>query len=120
MSRSINGSCLCGSVRFRLDAPIRDVVACHCTQCRKTSGHHAAFTAVPKEALTLLSDEGLTWYRSSDTARRGFCSTCGSNLFWDPDQEPHISIAAGTIDGPTGKEIAKHLFTDTKGDYYEI
>ncbi len=56
------------------------------------------------------------WYQSSRTVRRGFC---GSNLFWDGPGE-HLSIFAGTLDGPTGLGMAGHIFCADKGDYYEI
>lgn len=52
-SQSHTGSCLCGAVAYALDGPLRDVVACHCAMCRKTHGHFAAYTAVPKAALEL-------------------------------------------------------------------
>jgi hypothetical protein len=55
--------------------------------------------------------------------RRGFCSTCGSTLFFDPiDKTKHdwMGVAMGAIDSPTGSKIALHIFTAEKGDYYEI
>ena len=60
----------------------------------------------------------MTWFQSSDTARRGFCGRCGSNLFWDGAGES-LSIFAGSIDGATGLQIAGHIFCDFKGDYYD-
>lgn len=113
-----HGSCQCGAVAFQVDLPLRDVVACHCTSCRKQSGHYWAASSVPKTAFRLTRDEGLAWYATSDTARRGFCRQCGSFLFWDPADEDRISFAAGAIDGPTGLSIAKHIYTDEAGDYY--
>jgi hypothetical protein len=61
----------------------------------------------------------VTWYVSSRDARRGFCGTCGSNLFWDGPGS-HLSIFAGTLDGPTGLTLAGHIFCADKGDYYDI
>ena len=61
----------------------------------------------------------VTWYQSSDTARRGFCGICGSNLFWDGEGE-NLSIFAGAIDGLTGLRIAGHIFCADKGDYYDL
>ena len=61
----------------------------------------------------------MTWYRSSDTARRGFCGTCGSNLFWD-GAGSHLSIFAGTLEGATGLRLAGHIFCADKGDYYDL
>jgi hypothetical protein len=114
------GGCLCGAVRYRASGPLRDIVACHCSQCRRTSGHHAAMTSIPESQLTLTSSEGLQWYRSSDTAERGFCSRCGSNLLWRPLGQDRIAIAAGSLDMPTGLALAEHIFVADKGDYYEI
>ena len=114
----VQGSCLCGAVAFEAAGPLRDVVACHCTQCRKTSGHFWAATSVPMERFDLTRDEGLAWFRSSPQAERGHCRRCGSTLFWKHDAEDRISIGAGAIDGPTGLTTAKHIFMDDAGDYY--
>jgi hypothetical protein len=88
--------------------------------CRRTSGHFAAFTATRPEALVLIESEGLRWYRSSATARRGFCEICGSSLFWEPTSGDRVSIAAGTLDLPTGLETVVHVFVEDASDYYEI
>ena len=114
------GGCLCGAVRYEVRGPLRPVVDCHCTMCRRSSGHFAAFTATRPEDLVLTESEGLRWYRSSETARRGFCEDCGSNLFWEPASGERVSIAAGTLDLPTGLETAIHVFVEDSGDYYEI
>lgn len=116
-AHSAQGGCLCGAVTFRVSGPLRPVIACHCRQCRKTSGHHVAATSALREDVAITGD--VTWYRSSDTARRGFCGTCGSNLFWD-GPGTHLSIFAGTIDAPTGLQLAAHIFCADKGDYYDI
>lgn len=114
----LTGGCLCGAIRFRITGPLRPVIACHCTQCRKTSGHHVAATSAARQDIKVTGTP--VWYGSSDRARRGFCGTCGSNLFWDSEGDPRLSIFAGTIDGETGLQIAGHIFTDDKGDYYSI
>jgi len=115
MSKS--GGCLCGAVTYRVNGPLRPVIACHCAQCRKSSGHHVAATSVARSDIGISGD--VTWYQSSDTARRGFCSACGSNLFWD-GAGANLSIFAGTLDGPTGLTMAGHIYCADKGDYYEI
>lgn len=111
------GGCLCGAVRYRAKGPLRPVIACHCTQCRKTSGHHVAATSAPREDVEIAGH--VTWYGSSDRARRGFCRVCGSNLFWDGPGS-HLSIFAGSLDGPTGLRLAGHIFCADKGDYYDV
>lgn len=114
------GSCLCGSVRYRVTGPMRPVVTCHCGQCRKQSGHYVAATNCDTSRLELLSSEGLKWYRSSDFAERGFCENCGSSLFWRADGRGTTSIMAGTLDGETGLATVGHIMVAHKSDYYEI
>ncbi len=115
----MKGSCLCGAVRFEADPPLRDAIACHCSQCRKTSGHFWVATSVPHDRFRLTKDEGLRWFKSSDAASRGFCDVCGSSLFWQPVGEDRISIATGAFDGATGLQISEHIYTEDKGDYYD-
>jgi hypothetical protein len=115
------GSCLCGETAFEVDGPLRDAVACHCTQCRKQTGHYLSATSAAIADFRLVKDSHVRWFRSSATARRAFCEQCGSTLFWQADSHPHrISIAAGSIDGPTGIVTEGHIFCADKGDYYVI
>jgi hypothetical protein len=116
----VAGSCLCGQVSFELSGELRPVIYCHCQQCRKTSGHFVAATAVKHENLKITSDASLAWYRSSATAERGFCSNCGSSLFWRPDHGDYMSVMAGALESPTGTEGGEHIFTADAGDYYAI
>lgn len=114
------GSCLCGAVRFEVAGDLPPGDACHCTQCRRQSGHYWASTDVPRTALALEGEDKLTWFQSSERVRRGFCSICGSALFWAPIGREKIAIALGAFDSPTGTHLEKHIFVADKGDYYEI
>ena len=120
MSRRHSGSCLCGAVTFEVQGPLPDPVACHCRMCRKISGHVEAATDVPKTALTLTSERGLAWFKSSEKVRRGFCNVCGSTLFFDAVFHDWIGVSMGAFDGPTGTTLARHIFVADKGDYYQI
>jgi hypothetical protein len=116
------GRCLCGGVRYEVTGPLRNVIACHCSQCRRTSGHFVAASQAPTAAIKLVNAETLTWYESSPEAKRGFCNRCGGNLFWretGPDKK-NTSIMAGTLDTPTGLRITEHIFVEDKSDYYSI
>ena len=112
-----SGGCLCGAVRYSVAGQLRPVIACHCVQCRKTSGHFVAATSAPRETVAIKG--AVRWFQSSPAARRGFCPTCGSSLFWD-GPGANLSIHAGTLDSPTGLALAGHIFCADKGDYYEI
>jgi len=116
----VTGGCLCGGVRFSVSGPLRDVIVCHCRMCRKAHGHIGAYTAVPKDALMFAEARWLQWYRSSAVARRGFCGACGSTLFWDADRRDTISIAAGTLDAPTGLHTTLQIHVASAGDYYDV
>ena len=121
MTEHLNGRCLCGAVKFRLTAPYRDVTLCHCRQCARWTGHAVATTSVPLDRFTYLQGEdNLGWYSASDIAQRGFCKTCGSTLFWRPNDETRISVSAGSLDPPTGLTIGKHIFIADKSDYFAI
>jgi hypothetical protein len=114
------GGCLCGAIRYRIRGALRGIIACHCSQCRRTSGHHAAMTSAPLGKVEWTSSERLLWYKSSDTAERGFCGACGGNLFWRQFGHGDISITAGTLDTPTHLAIEQHIFVADKSDYYAI
>ncbi len=115
-----SGGCLCGAVRYVIHGPLRDVIACHCSQCRRTSGHYFAATSAATSAVTLLIHDGLRWYRSSEAAERGFCGVCGANLFWRQNGSDSVSITAGTLDTPTHLRLAEHIFVADKSDYYKL
>jgi hypothetical protein len=114
------GGCLCGGVRYQVRGPLRPIVACHCTQCRRMTGHFLAATAARSPDLVIEPSDALRWFRASPSAARGFCATCGSTLFWRADGRDYVSIAAGSIDGPTGLKVVQHIHTADKGDYYSL
>ncbi|RFB76403.1 GFA family protein [Methylovirgula sp. 4M-Z18] len=116
------GGCLCGSVRYVVRGPLRDVWACHCPWCRRLHSHYAAYSACETANLEIIhrGPGKLRWYRSSPAVRHGFCSKCGTQIFWDGRGKNHMSIAASTINEPTGLRLTKHLCVQLKGDYYEI
>jgi len=114
------GSCLCGAVTFEVSAPLAPADACHCSQCRKQTGHYFASTNVTREALTIRGADKIAWYRSSEKVRRGFCPVCGSVLFWDPLERDWTSVAMGAFEAPTGTRLEMHIHVADKGDYYDI
>lgn len=119
----LKGACLCGAVNFDIAGELtHEPDACHCTQCRKQTGHYFVSVNVKRSAFTLRGEESLRWYRASADVRRGFCAVCGSTLLWDPDTGGHdfIAVAMGALEKPTGTRLAKHIFVADKGDYYDI
>jgi hypothetical protein len=70
--------------------------------------------------LTIRGADHLTWFRSSSKVQRGFCSRCGSSLFWDPIERAFIGVAMGAFDTPTATKLRIHIHVASKGDYYDI
>ncbi len=121
MSSKASGSCNCGGVKYTVDGPMREIVACHCSQCRKQSGHFYAATNAANSDLTIEDSGTLKWYAASDIAKRGFCGTCGSVLFWKPNDGDYTSIMAGTLEGDAGcLKLDRLIFVADKGAYYDI
>lgn len=114
------GACLCGAVSFEVKGQSKPIIFCHCSQCRKQTGHYYAATNVALEDIDLRGADSITWYRASDTAARGFCRTCGSALFWRGDGLGYMSILAGAFETPTGLEPGYHIYCADKGDYYDL
>ena len=114
------GGCHCGAVRFTVDGALRDVIYCHCTQCRRQTGHFVAATRCADTALDIEGGDNLTWYAASDVAERGFCRICGSLLFWKANGSDKTSIMAGSFDLPSGLTASHHIYAADKGDYYTL
>ena len=110
------GRCLCGAVTFTGRWGGDPLRACHCSQCRRWSGHVWAAA----QAVDLTIGGGVKWFRSSAEAERGFCPDCGSSLFWRRQGHGGIEVAPGAVDNPTGLRMAGHIYVADKGDYYDI
>ena len=120
MEQHHKGSCLCGAITFEVTGALPPPDACHCTKCRKHTGHYSVGTDVPRDAITIHGADRITWYHSSEKIRRGFCSTCGSSLFFDMLHKDRFGIAMGAFDTPTQTKLYIHIFVADKGDYYDI
>jgi hypothetical protein len=114
------GHCACGAVRFKIRGALRDILYCHCTQCRRQTGHFLASTAAEDVNIEIEGSEHLSWFQSSPEAKRGFCSICGSGLFWKNTSKSYTSILAGAFDEPNDLTAKAHIYVAHKGGYYEI
>jgi len=101
----LTGGCLCGGVRFRVDAPLVVATYCHCTRCQRRTGTAASAQArIQPGSLTVTQGEELIrTYAPPDGFPKLFCGTCGSAL-WSrsPDDPDIISIRLGAFDGDPG------------------
>ena len=119
-TKDVSGGCYCGKVRYRAKLVSSEITECHCSQCRKQSGHRYATTGTKSGDVEIEGAENITWFRASSSAERGFCSACGSHLFWRSSTNDEMAILAASIDEPTGLRLVGHIFVEDKADYYKI
>jgi len=117
---NLTGGCYCGKVRYRARDVAKEVTECHCSQCRRQSGHRYAVVDARAGDVEIEGGDHITWFHASPAAKRGFCSVCGSHLFWWSLEDDDVGILAASVDEPTGLELVGHIFVRDKGDYYEI
>ncbi len=121
----IMGGCLCGAVRYESTQPPITGGYCHCNMCRKAYG--SLFTAMIKfhrNHFRFIKGEA-DYHRSSDLARRGFCSDCKSPLVFAYDDQSTLFVLGGTLDYPGNwpfdtKGWWGHAFVEDKVSWYEI
>jgi len=113
-------NCLCGGVKIKTKGKLRHVINCHCSQCLKTHGNYAAYTACSEDEISFLNKQTLQWYHSSKIAKRGFCSRCGASIFYKLLKSKNISIAAGMFHNPTKLKTQSNIYTKNKSDYYKL
>lgn len=120
MARKIHGQCLCGGVAFDVIAEDK-LDVCHCKMCQRWTGSVFIDLGVEDRDITFTADETLTWYDSSEWAKRGFCNRCGSSLFYRMKEDgAKWAVLAGTLDLPDGMHIHEEIFIDEKPDYYDL
>lgn len=117
------GSCMCGGVRYELDAALDSVVFCHCSRCRKVTGSaFAAVAPIPSDRLRLLQGrELLAEYESSPGVFRVFCRTCASPLYSRrPAQPETLRLRIGGLDTELGTPARAHIFVGSKAGWDAI
>ena len=120
-TRTLSGSCLCGSVRYTIAASMGLAEHCHCSMCRKA--HGAAFStnaAVPTDSLQIEGREHLSEYASSPRRLKQFCATCGSQLFIRRLNAPEWTVVTlGSLDDDPCVRPTRHVFVGSKAAWYD-
>ena len=116
------GSCLCGSVKYKVDGDIGDPGFCHCTMCQKQHGApFGPYSAVEWSAFTVTAGEDcIKGYRSSENVTRTFCRECGSTLQFIRDNHKSFGLAVATLDTPLHKTPDIQIYTDNKAPWWTL
>ena len=115
----IAGGCLCGAIRYTVDAPVTALRACHCINCQKHTGTGGSVNAVvPTDKFRITKgqtkkyDDSAT--QSGRTLSRHFCPNCGSPIYSHRNPNPgFVVVRVGTLDDPGNVKITAHIWTST-------
>lgn len=116
MAEPVTGSCLCGAIRFRLDAPVKELRACHCRNCQKASGAGGSVNAVaPSAAFRITQGTPKRYSARADSGRllhRFFCGDCGSPIYSQRETAPEtVVVRAGAFDNAGDMKIVANIWT---------
>lgn len=117
----IDGSCLCGNVKYSISGNIGNIEHCHCRTCRKA--HASAFSsvaAVRDADFKITGGEWLSSYESSKGKIRYFCSTCGTQIYAKREGAPNIILRLGSLDTDQKLNEKKHIWVSQKASWYKI
>jgi len=119
---AIQGSCLCGTVRYEVGGPLTLMMNCHCSMCRKHHGSaYATFVAAPLMTFRWHQGESnITQYRSSEHGMRFSCRTCGSVTPVLMKEMDLALLPAGNLQGDLPVRPQSHMFVGSKAPWYEI
>jgi hypothetical protein len=119
MPTPLTGGCLCGAIRYTIDAQVSDLRACHCKNCQKHSGTAGTVNAVVPTTAFRITKGATQEYRDSATQSgrtlsRHFCAACGSSIYSQRNPDPgFVVVRAGSLDDSSGMKIASHIWTAT-------
>jgi hypothetical protein len=120
VTAALEGGCLCGAIRYRLQGPIEDAAYCHCRTCQRQSGAPvlAWFSIAPAQfAYTNGKPKG---YRASADATREFCSACGTYLlFREDDPKATLGVNTATLDDPARVPPTFHIWHKSRIAWFE-
>ena len=125
MTDKLMGSCLCGTIRYTISAPVAELRACHCKNCQKASGAGGSVNAAIKSAdFRLLQGKPKRYTAVADSGRtlhRYFCGDCGSPIYSQREQTPEIMVVrAGTFDNAGDMKITNNIWTKSKRPWAHI
>ncbi|MGR6870750.1 GFA family protein [Pseudomonas sp. HK3] len=109
--------CLCGAVKITAEEIDPKFTVCHCQSCR-TWGGAPYFAVKCGTKVKIEGDENVKLYESSAWASRGFCSECGTHLFYKFKESGDYNMTVGLFPNLKGLEMDMQYFSDARPSYY--
>ena len=109
----LTGGCMCGAVRYEVDAPLETALYCHCTRCQRRTGGSGSISArvEPGSFRIGRGEELVSVFRPDEGFAKAFCSACGSALYsQSPDDPEIVSVRMGTFDTDPGVRASYRQF----------
>ncbi len=113
------GQCLCGKVEFAISNEAKTFDSCHCSMCRRWSGG-PAFAVEAKDGVEFIKQEFVKVYNSSEWAERGFCSNCGSHLFYRLKNGSYCNVPLGLLESQSDFKFTTQNYVDYKPTCYSF
>lgn len=118
-SLQLDGGCLCGAVRYRIDGNLIDSGYCHCRMCqRASSAPVVAWMTVKAASFRYVTGE-VRAHRSSAKAKREFCAACGAQLVFRADGKDNIDITSASLDTPQAVPPQYHIWRKSRIAWFE-
>jgi hypothetical protein len=115
----LNGSCLCGAMRYEIRGEVQRFYHCHCSRCRKATGtgHASNLLVTPAQGLHWTSGgELLASYKVPEAKRfrNCFCPQCGSPMPRVIPELDGVLIPAGSLDCESPVAPQARIFWDSR------
>jgi hypothetical protein len=122
---AMSGGCMCGAVRYEIDAEPVTAFVCHCRACQYVSGGAGAnVLIVPRDSVRLTRGELRTYWSVADSGAqigRRFCEVCGTPILSDLESQPDLLVVkAGSLDDPAGFKPTANLWTDAAQPWHRL
>ncbi len=122
MSEAISGKCFCGQLKFHYTPPSAYIAHCHCGDCRQAHGAgFITWVGIDSKQFHLDDDSTLKWFGEVETGRRGFCSECGTTLFFESSLWPgQMAVTRASLPEEIDREPSQHGFYDLRANWIPV
>ena len=114
-SKTLQGGCFCGEIRYEVLGPEKFACFCHCESCQRAAGAPVVtWSTYARETFHVSSGE-IHWHESSPGVTRGICENCGTSLTYENAKRPgEIDLTVNSLDDPSAPTLKAHIWTEDK------